>query len=581
MTETQNEQTKPSEKIRPEQEALLVAWVALLLGAFATAYCFRRGLLLLYGDAVSHLFIARRIFDSSEPGLRQIGTVWLPLPHLLFAPFTAISDWWQNGVAGAWINVPSYALACAALYRLARLWLAPAFALIAVLFFGLNPGLLYMSSTAMTEPLFLAEMVWAVLLLVLYQRAVARESRADDSADRGSERKAPLPRRSARLLAWLTAVLVAAVFTRYDGWILGTVVWIVVTIPEISAWRKRKPRTAWIAFTVVLAAAPALWLLYNAEVFKDPLSFLRGPYSAKAIEARSSPPGAPPHPGTGNLRVSALYYLKSAEMGAVPLPAGDAYLLLAIAGTIAALFRFRQKFAWPLLLFWLPVPFYSYAVAYGSIPIFIPPWPPHSWYNTRYGMEMLPGFALFGAFLADGAFRASRLLRKRRNLRSAHVPRVETGAFILLLLLIGLNCYLLLAPGPLVFREAWANSRTRIPFDRAVSDALLTLPPHGHILVDASRMAGALQLAGIPLRRTVNEADWKTWQRALNDPAQSAPAIVALDGGPIAHAIERHPEGLDLIQIVCSTGQPCARIYHSTAFLPAAPGGSIDTGGDG
>ncbi len=51
------------------------------------------------------------------------------------------------------------------------------------------------------------------------------------------------------------------------------------------------------------------------------------------------------------------------------------------------------------LLLWIPLPFYAYSVAYGSVPIFIPLWWPHSWYNTRYGMEMLPVFALSLAFL--------------------------------------------------------------------------------------------------------------------------------------------------------------------------------------
>ena len=56
----------------------------------------------------------------------------------------------------------------------------------------------------------------------------------------------------------------------------------------------------------------------------------------------------------------------------------------------------------PATLLWLPLPFYVYSVAYGSVPIFIPVWFPHSWYNTRYGMEMLPAFALFAAAALEG-----------------------------------------------------------------------------------------------------------------------------------------------------------------------------------
>ena len=41
--------------------------------------------------------------------------------------------------------------ACFGLYRLARIWLPPAPSLIALAFFALNPNLLYLQTTAMTE----------------------------------------------------------------------------------------------------------------------------------------------------------------------------------------------------------------------------------------------------------------------------------------------------------------------------------------------------------------------------------------------------------------------------------------------
>ena len=47
------------------------------------------------------------------------------------------------------------------------------------------------------------------------------------------------------------------------------------------------------------------------------------------------------------------------------------------------------------LLLWVPSAFYVYSVAYGSVPTFIPQLWPHSYYNARYGMEMLPALALF------------------------------------------------------------------------------------------------------------------------------------------------------------------------------------------
>jgi hypothetical protein len=81
-------------------ETLPVAMFAIVAGFIALAVCATRGYMLLYGDAVAHLGIARRIVDTRYPGLQQLGGVWLPLPHLLMVPFVKNMEWWQNGMAG-------------------------------------------------------------------------------------------------------------------------------------------------------------------------------------------------------------------------------------------------------------------------------------------------------------------------------------------------------------------------------------------------------------------------------------------------------------------------------------------------
>jgi hypothetical protein len=195
LTEERNDQ------IAIRGEAILVAWVALGIALVALAWCVRHGTLLLYGDAVAHLHIARRVFDSITPGFRQLGSVWLPLPHLLLIPFVWNMAWWQSGLAGACVSIPSYVLGCAGIYRLARMWLDRSAAIVVVAFYGLNPGLLYMATTAMTEPLFLAEMIWAVLLIVRYERALTAGGNADEET-------------AGRFLMGAGLVLVCAVFTR-------------------------------------------------------------------------------------------------------------------------------------------------------------------------------------------------------------------------------------------------------------------------------------------------------------------------------------------------------------------------------
>ena len=107
---------------------------AVLLGFMALIFCFCRGYLLLYGDAVAHLGIARRIFDSRNPGLVQFGSVWLPLPHLLMLPFVQKMEWWQSGLAGAWPALACYVLSVAGFFRLCRRMLVPRWALLATAF---------------------------------------------------------------------------------------------------------------------------------------------------------------------------------------------------------------------------------------------------------------------------------------------------------------------------------------------------------------------------------------------------------------------------------------------------------------
>src|SRR5271166_6484009 len=68
--------------------------------AAAVAYFYKTGTTLLYGDAESHLDIARRVVDSRTPGWVQLGTAWLPLPHLLMIPLVRNDRLWQTGLAG-------------------------------------------------------------------------------------------------------------------------------------------------------------------------------------------------------------------------------------------------------------------------------------------------------------------------------------------------------------------------------------------------------------------------------------------------------------------------------------------------
>jgi len=56
-----------------DRGAARVAGIAVLVSLSSFLYYSQRGGLLLYGDAVAHINIARRVFDSLTPGSAAVG----------------------------------------------------------------------------------------------------------------------------------------------------------------------------------------------------------------------------------------------------------------------------------------------------------------------------------------------------------------------------------------------------------------------------------------------------------------------------------------------------------------------------
>ncbi len=519
-------------------ETITVLASCAVISAAAVLWSWQHDAMLNYGDAVAHLAIARRVIDSHYPGLKQLGSVWLPLPHLLMIPFVAVYRWWADGIAGMIPSAIAYIFGCLGIYRLARQWLSTAAAIVALTFFAINPNLLYLQTTAMTEPLFLCELIWTAALLVEWRSAL-------DTA----------PSRSARLLWLIAMILVAAIYTRYDGWILAFLAW---TAIGITLLRRNQLRSLafWLA-TILVVAAPLIWFAYNATVFGDWLDFARGPYSARAIEIRTATPGSgPPHPGWHDPWVSLLFFVRTAEIDASAELWGNRMLVLSAIGTLIGCFTARRRaFLWTLLL-WLPVPFYAWSIAYGSVPIFIPKWWPHSWYNTRYGMELLPAFALSLGFVAHFFLVGIREFK----------PQWVNYASALLVALAVWNAWKVTAEKPLTYIEGTKNIEARRPLEQQIPPvlrSLLATRPGGLVLMKTSVYPNLVAFTGIPLRQTLNEGDADFYSAALAAPATHAAIIVAFDGDEIDQAVNAHPTGLKAIGRYSAPGQPTGTVYVS------------------
>jgi hypothetical protein len=505
-------------------------------------WSWRNGALLNYGDAVAHLHISRRVFDSHRPRFSQLGSVWLPLPHILFIPFVQIYSWWANGLAGVVPSAVAYLAACAGFYRLVRRWLSPSSAAIALAFFATNPNLLYLQTTALTEPLFVCEMIWIAVWLVEWRAGLDANAK-----------------QSNRLLWWIAFVLVAAVFTRYDGWIMALLAWLAIGT-TLARRHQLRSRAFWLA-SVLVAAAPLTWFIYNTAAFGDWLYFARGPYSAKAIEIRTAVPGYPPHPGWHNPWVSLIFYVKAAEMDAVAAAWGNVLLMLSLLGVAWAWISTRRRtLRWTLLLA-LPVPFYAYSVAYGSVPIFLPIWWPHSYYNVRYGIELLPALALSIGFTAQLGLAAVRQFKPHAN-----QAKWTNYASAVLFVLVGLNAYQMLRERPLVYVEGTKNIDAHRPYELAIPPvlrALLAERPGGILLMDTSVDPEIVALTGIPLRQTINESDLEVYRDALTAPASHAAVVLAYDGDEIDHAVHDDPAGLKVYRRFSAPGQPSITLYVS------------------
>ena len=545
----------------------LVAAIASAVSLLSFLYYFQRGEILLYGDAVAHINIARRVFDSQTPGLLQLGTVWLPLPHLLTIPFV-VSDWmWRTGIGGSIPSMLAYVLGVMGIFRLTRGLLdrvessraqARVGGWLAAVIFSANPNLLYLQATAMTESLYLALFIWAVAYFAEFLRLTATSG--DDATFR-------------RPLYRCAACLAGAELTRYDGWFLTAATGLVVFVMLLGRWSNRAFCVMALKFLVGIAVAPVLWLVYNGAVYGNPLEFANGPYSAKAIEGRTAKPGYPAHPGAGNVITSATFLLKSAELDMAQGNWGRIWIAVALLGTLASI-KLGARGA--VVLLWVPLLFYALSIAQSGVPLFLPAWWPFTWYNLRYGVQLLPLFAVSAALAGAAPQGAFQIFRSAPSLRGwPHTNLRFRGGLAVVLALVALSYAFVWRAQPLCFTEAWINSRTKLALESSVAKALADLPPDSRYLMYVGDHVGALQQAGVPLRQVINEGNhrpWKKpadpdglWEQALADPARHVDFVIAYEGDAVDRGADK--KTLTLLTEIHASGQAAARIYSAKIAL--------------
>ena len=214
---------------------------------------------------------------------------------------------------------------------------------------------------------------------------------------------------------------------------------------------------------------------------------------------------------------------------------------------------------WPLLFLLVPVPFYGLSIAYGGVPVFIPQWWPFSHYNTRYGLQLLPAFSIALAVLLYAI------------IRSIRETRLRVASALALVAFVGASYTSIWRSGPITLREAQINMRTRNQLEKELAVWLQHLPENTTLLMYLGDYVGAVQRAGLPLGRTINEGNhrvWKQptdpeglWERALANPSQYADYVLAFEGDPVWKAV--HDLKLQEIVDIHVSGQARAVLYRA------------------
>lgn len=330
---------------------MLAAAVLVALGAW---WAYASGSILYSGDAQAHLSISRSLVDSRTHSF-QIGNVWLPVLHLICAPFAENDFLWRSGLAGTIPVAACFLVAIIFFYAAAReIYGSVMPAAITVACFALNPNLLYLAATPMTEVVFFAGggvQLWALLRF-----------------------------RRTQSLGYVLLAGAGSIWcslTRYDGWFL--IPFVALGFFLFSRRRGWKPA---LLFAALASIAPFYWFAHNWWVAGDALSFYRGPYSAKAIYERGLRAGQRRDPGDHHLLVAIEYYLTAGRW-----VIGWPLLLIGAAGIVAAVRR--RKYAAILFLALTPC-FYVLAMYSSGNPIHVPNLWPFSYYNTRYAIALLP-----------------------------------------------------------------------------------------------------------------------------------------------------------------------------------------------
>ncbi len=511
-------------KILLRIDKLLLPGLFLLLLAISALFFFyylNNKLGLSYNDARSHLDIGRRVVEGLKPGLAQLGSVWLPLNHILMIPLIW-NDWaWHSGFAGAFWNMLSFVGTGLIIYKiLEKLGCGKLGRVFGAVIASMNLNILYLQSTAMTEPLLLFTMTAGCYYLIKW-------SDSEDILD----------------LIKSSFWIMLSTLVRYDGWFLLLFAAAIVFLITLIKKGYRHTEGLTILFLTMGALGLVLWFGWNAAIFKDPLYFALGPFSAHAQQQILLEAGN--LPTKGNILLSIQIYMYSIIYNCIAIVA-----FLGIAGTLVLWLDRKLKLEIKAATISLlsPLVFNVLALFTGFSVIFVQGISGNTWFNIRYGIMLLPAFAVAMGFMID----------RIRSLRW-----VVIGLYIFVIFFAFAN------HDAVTIDDATVGSSQKNVSEVAGYLNKNTKDKKGFILISAASHDAIIFSSGLPMDRFIHEGTGAYWESALTNPDRWARWIVmrTYDNNDLTYKGVSKTEGFKKYHLVDS--YPFADVYQlDDKYLP-------------
>lgn len=462
-----------------ERNDLVIIWTGLAFFALVLFEIYlRNGVGLAYNDARSHLNIGRRVVEGLKPGLAQLGSVWLPLPHVLMIPTVWNDFFWHSGLAGAIQSMFAFVACAVLIYQyLKKLKVGLLGRLFAITIFVANLNILYLQSTAMTELLLLASMTAGAYYLMVWHK-------------------------EGEILNLIKSAfwIMISTLVRYDGWFL---LMAATAIIALNAFRKKGYREAEgkvVLFATLGGFGIFLWLLWNVLIFNDPLYFIFGPFSAHTQQTQIYEAGK--LFTKGNFIYSLKTYIYALFY--------NAYTVIPFLGLLGAIKFWRDKnisesVKVTALALIAPLFFNVGALYLGHSILYVQGYLNDSWFNVRYGVMLLPAIAIFGGFLVD----------KAKDLRWVYI-----GLFAFVTFFSFVNYDVATIDDALI----GASGRNVVEVSGWLKENVMD--KEGFVLISVSVQDAIVFSSALPMKRFIHEGTGDYWDMAIANPHQWATWIV-------------------------------------------------------